>query len=66
MCKANRPIAKRRSQPEKPQIFVRVHGERYHRWARANISVKRGKYVYLMWREAGRVRTFYLGSKPKR
>lgn len=57
-----RPIAARRV---KPAIFVQMQGVRaWHRkrYVQAHIRVRRGCYRYLVWREAGAVREFYLGK----
>lgn len=64
MQKRKSAIAKaRRAKPEKPEIFVRTVGERWPRFAHASIRVKAGKYLYLVWRDGGRIRNFYLGQK---
>lgn len=56
-------VMKRRAKPETPEIFVRIgDGWRGH-YARASIRVKSGKYVYLVWRDGGHIRNFYLGRK---
>jgi hypothetical protein len=64
MRKTKVAIAKpRRAKPEKPEIFVRTREERWPRFAHASIRVKAGKYLYLVWRDGGRIRNFYLGQK---
>jgi hypothetical protein len=64
MRKTKSAIAKpRRAKPEKPEIFVRTREERWPRYAHASIRVKAGKYLYLAWRDGGRIRNFYLGQK---
>jgi hypothetical protein len=64
MRKAKKTIGpKRRLKPEKPEIFVRTREERWPRFAHASIRIKSGKYAYLVWRDGGRVRNFYLGQK---
>jgi len=54
---------KRRATPEKPEIFVRTKEEWPSRYAHASIRVKTGGYLYLVWRDGGRIRNFYLGRK---
>jgi hypothetical protein len=64
MRKTKSAIAKaRRAKPEKPEIFVRTQEERFPRYAHASIPVKAGNYLYLVWRDGGRIRNFYLGKK---
>lgn len=53
----------RRAKPEKPEIFVRTRDERWPRFAHASIRIKTGGYLYLVWRDGGRIRNFYLGRK---
>ena len=53
----------RRAKPETPEIFVRTSEEWPSRYAHASIRVKSGKYLYLVWRDGGRIRNFYLGQK---
>lgn len=59
-------IAERRVNPP-PQIYVRVEGS--HSWresyARAHLRIRKG-YVYLAWRDGGRVREFYIGKAPRK
>jgi hypothetical protein len=64
MKKSKRAIAKpRRVKVEAPEIFVRT-GEGYRAsYAHASLRIKSGKYVYLVWRDGGRIRNFYLGRK---
>lgn len=62
--KSSRTIVKPgRAKPEKPEIFVRTQEEWPSRYAHASIRVKSGKYLYLVWRDGGRIRNFYLGQK---
>lgn len=64
MTKRKSTIAKpRRVKTESPEIFVRIKGERWPAYAKASIRIKSGKYQYLVWRESGRIRNFYLGNK---
>lgn len=59
-----RTIVKRsRAKAETPEIFVRTKEEWPSRYAHASIRVKAGRYVYLAWRDGGRIRNFYLGRK---
>lgn len=57
-----RPIGVSRVKP--PEIFVRVSEKNLWResYALAHIRVRSGCYRYLAWREAGKVREFYLGE----
>lgn len=62
--KLPRTIARRRrAKAEKPDIFVRTREDWPPRYAHAHIRVKAGKYLYLVWRDGGRIRNFYLGQK---
>lgn len=46
-------------------IGVHLKGEGYYQeWARAHLRYK-GGYVYLQWRDGGRVRSFYIGKAPR-
>jgi hypothetical protein len=56
-------VKSRRAKPEMPEIFVRTKNERFPRYAHASIRVKAGRYAYLVWRDGGRIRNFYLGAK---
>jgi hypothetical protein len=63
--KAKRAIAKSRATPE---IYVKYGQD--DAWsdptfAKAKIRVRSGEYQYLQWRQAGRVRSIYLGRKRK-
>lgn len=64
MPKEKRTIVKpRRVEPELPEIFVKVGNGWRSTYAKAAIRVKSGKYLYLQWRDGGRVLSFYLGRK---
>jgi hypothetical protein len=56
-------VKPRRAKPEKPEIFVRTRDQWGPRYAHASIRVKSGKYLYLVWRDGGHIRNFYLGQK---
>jgi hypothetical protein len=56
-------VKPRRAKPEKPEIFVCTREDWPPRMAHASIRVKAGKYLYLVWRDGGRIRNFYLGQK---
>ncbi len=58
------PIGKRsRAKRIPPRIFVQLDGDWMgHLYARAHLRNK-GRYVYLCWRDHGKIRTFYLGKK---
>jgi hypothetical protein len=61
--RTKRPIAKSRT--IEPEIYVRVSDRDSWRvaYAKAKIRVRAGEYQYLQWRDAGRVRSLYLGRK---
>lgn len=64
MKKRGSAIAKsRRAKTQVPEIFVRVSEGRFSSYAHASIRVKAGQYLYLVWRDGGRIRNFYLGRK---
>ena len=64
MAKAKKTIVTaRRAEPELPEIFVKIDDGARSTYARAAIRVKSGKYLYLQWRDGGRVLSFYLGRK---
>lgn len=66
MRKLKRTIGlRRRVKPEAPEIFVRVGDGYKTTYAHASIRVKSGQYLYLVWRDGGRIRNFYLGKKRK-
>lgn len=49
----------------KPQIFVKVRSSRGYlgyEYIHARIQLRRDKYRYLVWYEAGKKREFYLGA----
>lgn len=52
----------RRAQP--PKLFVQVPWRGYmgNSFAQAHFRVRRGCYRYLVWRESGHLREFYLGK----
>ena len=52
-----------RTKAEMPELFVRISKGLGTEFARANIRVKAGKYLYLAWRDGEHVRNFYLGKK---
>jgi len=56
-----------KSRTIEPEIYVRVSDRESWRvaYAKAKIRVRAGEYQYLQWREAGRVRSLYLGRKRK-
>jgi len=56
---------RRRVKVETPEIFVRVREGWRSSYARASIRIKAGRYLYLVWRDGGRIRNFYLGKKRK-
>jgi hypothetical protein len=61
--KAKRAIAKSRVIPE---IYIKCHetnGFVRSIFAKAKIRIRGGEYQYLQWREAGKVRSLYLGRK---
>jgi len=60
-----KPIVKSRATP--PEIYVKLNRHDFYRpaMAKATIRVRAGEYQYLQWREAGKVRSFYLGRKRK-
>jgi sRNA-binding carbon storage regulator CsrA len=51
--------APRRVKAEMPEIYARVKDDWRSTYAKANIRVKAGKYLYLAWRENGTIRNFY-------
>jgi hypothetical protein len=56
-----RPIVARRVPPD---IYVRVHDEsswKSGNYAKAHIRIRRGCYRFLVWRDGGKIREFYLG-----
>jgi len=54
---------RRRVKAEVPEIFIRVREGSRSNYARASIRIKAGRYLYLVWRDGGRIRNFYLGKK---
>jgi hypothetical protein len=67
MKKVTRKPAIARSRATPPEIYVKLdtHDWRRSAMAKATIRVRAGEYQYLQWREAGKVRSFYLGRKRK-
>src|ERR1700687_316567 len=67
MKKPTRKPAIAKSRAPAPEIYVKT-GESNWRgpaMAKAEMRVRAGEYQYLQWREAGTVRSFYLGRKRK-
>ncbi len=59
-----RKVDPRSRRVNQPEIFVAV-GEREswrRHYVKAHLRIRRGCYRYLVWREAGRIREFYLGK----
>ena len=56
-------VKRRRVKADIPEIFVRVREGWRSSYARASIRIKAGRYLYLVWRDGGRIRNFYLGKK---
>jgi hypothetical protein len=48
----------------KPDIFIKTGKDGYfgNVYAKAHIRVRGGRYRYLVWRERGQIREFYLGK----
>jgi hypothetical protein len=65
IAKRKRTIAKSRVTPG---IYVRVKNASDYEpfsYAKAKVRIRGGEYQYLQWREAGKVRSLYLGRKRK-
>jgi len=67
MKKTTRKRAIARSRAKPPEIYVKLERQdwRSSAMAKATIRVRAGEYQYLQWREAGKVRSLYLGRKRK-